>query len=136
MKDEIIQAIQAIQKSNLSDSDAGKIMRLLRMLERCTSELSPEELQEARENAGLTAIQAANILLDLSKYMVMRMEFDADFKRGMMTESFEDKINDAYGLACKHEWTESVNPNTPDGPAEYHAHCRKCGHEKPRSCDL
>lgn len=124
----------AARCNSLSQRDRDTISRLIYLVSRPASALSPEELGEARENAGLSIGQAAR-LLGIPQQRIYAMEHNEESKKEMLTESFEDKINDAYGLACHHEWTGSCDPGTPNEPPEYHAFCRKCGCEKPGSYD-
>lgn len=57
----------------------------------------------------------------------------ACFIRGGTIEIETDDGQKIVWVQCEHEWEGHKDPNTPNGPGEYHEICRKCGAENPGS---
>lgn len=88
------QAVEVVKRSIMASVDKVKVIRLLRLLDKSSAEMSAAELKEAREAAGLTLEQAAK-LIGVHRTVLTTWERVWNAEAGSVTE----KIDTVYGLA-------------------------------------
>lgn len=77
----------------LAERDRETLLRFLHLVERRASELSPEELREVRENAGLSRGQAAKLLGVRWEEL---LDWESELGRLPSGSGIEMRINQVY----------------------------------------